>query len=66
MRDGLVRGVMAWNRPMTVEYMQFVEAHGIKPVIAKTFEFKDTIEAMETLEKGTEVGKIIIKIGDED
>jgi D-arabinose 1-dehydrogenase-like Zn-dependent alcohol dehydrogenase len=49
---------------MTVEYMQFVEAHGIKPVIARTFDFKDAIEAMETMANGTEVGKIVIKIGE--
>jgi D-arabinose 1-dehydrogenase-like Zn-dependent alcohol dehydrogenase len=51
---------------MTVEYMQFVEAHGIKPPISKTFDFKDMVEAMETLAKGSEVGKIVIKIGNEE
>lgn len=56
--------MLSWSRDMTVEYMQFVEAHSIKPPISKTFAFNDTVEAMETLARGSEVGKIVIKIDD--
>ncbi|KAF9697579.1 hypothetical protein EKO04_004234 [Ascochyta lentis] len=60
-----VKGCVAFNRDATAEFAQFTEKHGIKPVIAKTFEFGDAIAAFEALQNQTEVGKIIIKISDE-
>jgi D-arabinose 1-dehydrogenase-like Zn-dependent alcohol dehydrogenase len=55
---------MSWNRDMSEEFVKFVEAHGIKPLVAKTFGFEEAVEAFELLENGDAVGKVVIKIGD--
>ncbi|KAF2636536.1 NAD-P-binding protein [Massarina eburnea CBS 473.64] len=61
----IVKGCVAFSRDMTAEFVSFVEEHGIKPVIAKTFEFDQAIEAFDALQKQNAVGKIIIRIGQE-
>ena len=61
----VVKGCVAFNRDMTSELVSFLEARSIRPVIAKTFEFDEAVEAFEALKKQKEVGKIIIRIGKE-
>lgn len=39
-----------------------IEEHGIRPVIARTFEWDNAKEAFEMLLGQTEVGKIVIKV----
>ncbi|KAH6629302.1 hypothetical protein C7974DRAFT_184426 [Boeremia exigua] len=60
-----VKGCCAFSRDATAEFARFAEQHGIKPVIAKTFEFGDAIAAFEALQNQSEVGKIVIKISKE-
>jgi D-arabinose 1-dehydrogenase-like Zn-dependent alcohol dehydrogenase len=60
-----VKGCVAFSRDATVEFAKFAEQHGIRPVIAKEFQFKDAIAAFEALQNQNEVGKIVIKISDE-
>jgi NADPH:quinone reductase-like Zn-dependent oxidoreductase len=47
------------------ELVRFVEERGIEPVVAKTFEFDQAVEALETLKGQKEVGKICIRIAEE-
>ncbi|PSN63639.1 alcohol dehydrogenase zinc-binding domain-containing protein [Corynespora cassiicola Philippines] len=61
----IVKGCTAFSREATAELMKFVEANGIKPLIAKTFAFEDAKEAFEELQKQSAVGKIVIKISDD-
>lgn len=42
-----------------------MQEHKIKPVIAKTFEFDQTVEALEALKGQKEVGKIVVNIAKE-
>ena len=51
---------MAFNRDYSAELARFVEATGIKSVIAQTFEFDQAVEAIEVLEKQNVVGKLVV------
>jgi len=59
-----VKGWVAFSRDTTEEFVKFVEANDIKPVIAKTFEFGEAVEALETLQSQSLAGKIVIRIGE--
>lgn len=61
----IVKGCCAYNRDTSAEFIKFVEANKIKPVIAQTFDFDQTVEAFEILQKQNAVGKLIVKIHDE-
>jgi D-arabinose 1-dehydrogenase-like Zn-dependent alcohol dehydrogenase len=61
----VVKGCLGFSRESTVEFVKFIEEHGIKPVIAKTFEFDQAVEALEALKGQDEVGKIVINIAQE-
>ena len=60
-----MKGCCAFPRESTAEFCAFVEANNIKPVIAQTFKFEETVEAFETLRKQSAVGKIVVEIGEE-
>jgi D-arabinose 1-dehydrogenase-like Zn-dependent alcohol dehydrogenase len=57
-----VKGCTAFSRDNTEEFVRFAEANEIKPVIAKTFEFDEMVEAFEALQKQNAVGKLVVKI----
>lgn len=57
-----MKGCLAFHRDATAEFAKFVEAHDIKPVIAQEFEFDQTVQAFEVLQKQNAVGKIGIRI----
>jgi NADPH:quinone reductase-like Zn-dependent oxidoreductase len=40
----------------------FVDAHHVKPVIDKVYEFDDAAKAFEALEKGESFGKTVIRV----
>ena len=61
----VVKGCVAFSRDATAEFAKFAEQHGIRPVVAKGFKFDDAVEAFEALQNQSEVGKIVIKIGNE-
>lgn len=50
----------------TAEFARFAEQHCIKPVVAKVFEFNDAIAAFDALQEQTEVGKIVVRISEEE
>lgn len=56
---------MAFSRDTTAEFAKFAEQYGIRPVIAKEYEFDDAIAAFEALQNQTGVGKIVVRISDE-
>ncbi|KAH7116816.1 NAD-P-binding protein [Dendryphion nanum] len=60
-----LRGSMGFSRDASREFVQFVDAHGIKPVVARIFAFEKAIEAFEVLEKQNAVGKLVIKISED-
>ncbi|KAI4632372.1 uncharacterized protein J4E87_001844 [Alternaria ethzedia] len=63
--ENTVKGCCAFPRNAVVELAQFVEAHGIKPVVAHEYAFDQTGEAFEMMAKQSAVGKIAVKIGGE-
>jgi NADPH:quinone reductase-like Zn-dependent oxidoreductase len=60
-----VRGTAGFSRDAVIEFVQFVEANNIKPVIAQEFAFDDVVQAFEALQQQKAVGKIVVKIADE-
>jgi NADPH:quinone reductase-like Zn-dependent oxidoreductase len=50
------------SRDMNIELVRIIEEHGIRPVIARTFEWDKAKEAFKMLLDQTEVGKIVIKV----
>lgn len=42
--------------------IDFTKTHNLKPKIHKVFQFEDTIKAIEELEKGNQIGKVVIEI----
>ena len=61
--ENTVKGCCAFPRNAVVELAQFVEAHGIKPVVAHEYAFDQTVEAFEMMAKQSAVGKIAVRIG---
>jgi NADPH:quinone reductase-like Zn-dependent oxidoreductase len=60
-----VKGCCGFPRDAVVELAQFVEAHGLKPVVAHEFDFDQTVKAFEMMARQSSVGKIAVKIGGE-
>jgi NADPH:quinone reductase-like Zn-dependent oxidoreductase len=44
--------------------LDFVEAHGIRPIIDRQFAFRDAKDALLHLESGHSIGKVVIDIGE--
>ncbi|KAF2872943.1 hypothetical protein BDV95DRAFT_490055 [Massariosphaeria phaeospora] len=59
-----VKGRTAFSARDSTELCRFVEAHGIKPVVAETFGFEEAVRAFEVLEGQKAVGKIVVRIGE--
>lgn len=56
---------MGFSVKSTTELAQFVQAHGIKPVIAQRFDFEHVVDAFEALQEQTAVGKIVVQISED-
>lgn len=57
---------MSFSRDHSGEFVKFIEANGIKPVVATIFSFDQTIAAFEALQKQNAVGKLVIKIREDE
>jgi NADPH:quinone reductase-like Zn-dependent oxidoreductase len=57
-----VKGCTAFSRDSLAEFAKLVDVNSIKPVIAQSFDFSQTIDAFQALQKQNAVGKIVIKI----
>jgi D-arabinose 1-dehydrogenase-like Zn-dependent alcohol dehydrogenase len=56
---------MGFSREATTEFVQFVQACGLKPVIARSFDFEHVVDALEALQKLNAVGKIVVQISED-
>ncbi|KAL4958299.1 hypothetical protein BDW69DRAFT_77500 [Aspergillus filifer] len=61
-RNVTLKGLINGPRDRFEEMIEFYEKHGIKPVVNKTFDFKDAPEAFRFLASGSHFGKVVIKI----
>jgi NADPH:quinone reductase-like Zn-dependent oxidoreductase len=50
------------SKEMVAKLIEMIEEHGIRPVIARTFEWDNAKGAFETLLRQEEVGKVVIKV----
>lgn len=57
----VVRGQLGSSKTMSEELVRRVDADKIRPVIAKTFEWREAKDAFELLMNQSEVGKIVVK-----
>jgi len=62
MRRLRVQGVLVGSRRMLTDAVKAIETNNIKPVIDKVFRFDKVLDAMNYMESGAKVGKIVIKI----
>lgn len=60
-----LRGVFGVNKEMHEEVARLVEEYDIKPYIAKVYPWTEAKEAFEALVERSEVGKLVIRVGDE-
>lgn len=47
---------------MAEEFVGFVKANGIKPVVAEVFGFEEVKRGLEVLEKQRSVGKLVVRV----
>ncbi|WVQ80046.1 hypothetical protein IAT38_002147 [Cryptococcus sp. DSM 104549] len=57
-----VRGVFVGNKTQSEQMMRAVGRSGMKPVISKTFDFKDLPQAYEAMEASGHIGKIVVRL----
>lgn len=55
-----LQGIYVGSREMFEAMNKTIQEKGIKPVIGKTFEFKDAAESFDYLKSGSHFGKIVI------
>lgn len=61
-RQVRLQGVTVGNRQQQIEMIRALDANGMKPVIDRTFPFKDLIEAFRYEASGSHFGKICIEV----
>jgi NADPH:quinone reductase-like Zn-dependent oxidoreductase len=62
MKFAMVRGIFVGAREHFEGLMRAVAVNRLKPVVDKTFEFDDAVEAFKALKAAQHFGKIVIKI----
>ena len=60
MKNLKIEGVQVGSKESYQKLLAFMTRHHIKPVIDKTFGFKDFKKALERLQKGKHIGKIVL------
>ncbi|MNX68469.1 alcohol dehydrogenase [compost metagenome] len=63
LRRGTLTGVSVGHRRAFDDMNEFIDLHGIKPVIDQTFSFSEAPAALARLEQGP-FGKIVVRIGE--
>ena len=61
-----LQGIVGGSVEMLERLSETIEALGIRPVIDRTFEMKEIVAALEYLESGRHVGKIVVHVDDSD
>jgi NADPH:quinone reductase-like Zn-dependent oxidoreductase len=59
----IVRGVMVGSREMFEAMLRAIAWHRIRPVIDRLFDFEHATDALKYLNKGSHVGKVVIRVG---
>ncbi len=62
MKGGKIRGTAVGSAMAYKDMVAFIDEHGIKPPIARTFAFDQAKEAYRTSASGEPFGKVVIKI----
>jgi 2-desacetyl-2-hydroxyethyl bacteriochlorophyllide A dehydrogenase len=57
-----MQGIFVGSRKMFEDMNSAIETTGLRPVIDRTFEFRDAPEALKYMESGAHFGKIVVKI----
>lgn len=57
-----MQGILVGSRRMFEEMNNAIEANRLKPVIDKTFAFKEAPEALRYMERGLHFGKIVVRL----
>jgi NADPH:quinone reductase-like Zn-dependent oxidoreductase len=61
MKSVRMQGILVGSRQMFEEMNNAIEGNRLKPVIDKTFAFKETPEALRYMENGSHFGKIVVR-----
>lgn len=62
-KNAEIHGIYVGSREMFVRMNEFIEQHGIRPVIDARFEFEDAASAYECLRAAGHLGKVVVEIG---
>jgi len=57
-----VRGIIVGSRPMFVDLIQAMVSNNIRPVIDRVFDWDDSYAAIEYMQSGKKIGKIVIRV----
>ena len=57
-----MQGILVGSRQMFEEMNKAIETNRLKPVVDKTFAFKEAAEALRYMESGSHFGKIVVKV----
>jgi NADPH:quinone reductase-like Zn-dependent oxidoreductase len=57
-----MQGILVGSRRMFEEMNNAIEANLLKPVIDRTFAFKEAAEALRYMESGSHFGKIVVSL----
>ena len=57
-----MQGILVGSRRMFEEMNNAIEDNRLRPVIDKTFAFKEASEALRYMESGSHFGKIVISL----
>lgn len=61
-----MQGIFIGSRQMFEEMNSAIEKSGLRPVIDRTFEFGQAVEALEHLRSGAHFGKVVVRMGTAD
>jgi NADPH:quinone reductase-like Zn-dependent oxidoreductase len=61
MKGITIRGIFVGSQAMFQEMLQHMNTHHITPVVDRVFDFSKAVQALEYLESGTHMGKVVIQ-----
>jgi NADPH:quinone reductase-like Zn-dependent oxidoreductase len=57
-----MQGILVGSRRMFEDMNHAIEGNRLKPVVDKTFAFKEVAEALRYMESGSHFGKIVVRL----
>lgn len=61
-KGGSIRGIFVGSRGMAQRLNAFIDRHGIKPVVDRTFPMEQALEAYAYQQSGSLFGKVVITL----